>query len=151
MKRMMWAKITSLFIVFRMFQKRLRITQKLEVEFVARGRIWLLRFYMGKKGKWWIEYLLSEHSSPVHADTELQIQANKSPPGSGTPQHHSFYMYRSRTLVPEKLFHRNYYMDKETFPADAVRWPLDDWPMDNNNAYVDCDGALTARLKTTIK
>ncbi|KAG2084267.1 hypothetical protein BD769DRAFT_1682236 [Suillus cothurnatus] len=100
--RMMWAKITSLFIVFRMFQKRLRITQKLEVEFVARGRIWLLRFYMGKKGKWWIEYLLSEHSSPVHADTELQIQANKSPPGSGTPQHHSFYMYRSRTLVPEK-------------------------------------------------
>lgn len=59
--------------VFRMFQKRLRITQKLEVEFVARGRIWLLRFYMGKKGKWWIEYLLSERSSPVHADTELQI------------------------------------------------------------------------------
>ncbi|KAG1891040.1 hypothetical protein F4604DRAFT_1988707 [Suillus subluteus] len=65
---------------FRMFQKRLRIRQKLAVEFVARGRIWVLRIYMGPKGKWWLEYGLSDHSLPVpQPNAKLAIRAHSRP------------------------------------------------------------------------
>jgi hypothetical protein len=43
---------------------------------------------------------------------------------------HIWLLFTFLLRLIHRLFHRNYYMDKETFPADAVRWPLDDWPMD---------------------
>lgn len=98
----------SYFVVyffFRMFQKRLRIAQELGVEFVARGRVWVLQFHMGKKGKWHIAYGLSEHSFPVHPlHAEVQIKANKPSSGSDIPKHlrlHSLPSYASYQLVPE--------------------------------------------------
>ncbi|KAG2067924.1 hypothetical protein BDR04DRAFT_1158556 [Suillus decipiens] len=91
--------------VLRMFQKRLRITQELKVEFVARGRIWVLYFYMRENGKWYVEYRLAEHSSPVHPiHAELQIKANKPPPGSHTPKylHLPMSVHASQTLVSKE-------------------------------------------------
>lgn len=131
--------------VFRMFQKRLRITKKLDVEFVARGRIWVLHFYMREKGKWFVGYGLSKHSSPVHPNAVLGIQANKPPPGSNTPQNLRLDLSTSYTLVPEgSSFH---YLDKETM---LVFCQLDDWPMDDNSVYVDRYGTLTLRFTMKI-
>ncbi|KAG1882383.1 hypothetical protein F4604DRAFT_1743749 [Suillus subluteus] len=140
----------SVRFVFRMFQKRLRITTTLEVEFVARGRIWTLHFYMGRKGKWCIEYRLSEHSLPVHANAVLQIQANKPPPGSDTPKHLCMTQtHTSQILRSEESFRYCHYTHEEA--RFGVFWRLDDWPMDDNTVYVDCDGTLTVGLKITIK
>jgi hypothetical protein len=66
------------------------------------GRIWVLRFYMGKKGKWRVEYALSEPSSPVQPHAKLQIKANKPLPGSDTLQHLCLRMRTSDTLVAVK-------------------------------------------------
>ncbi|KAG1882340.1 hypothetical protein F4604DRAFT_1921480 [Suillus subluteus] len=94
----------SVRFVFRMFQKRLRITQKLEAEFVARGRIWVLRFYMGQNGMWRVEYGLSGHSLPVHPSAELAIWAHSSPPDSSCATQKPLILSMRRpweTLVPE--------------------------------------------------
>ncbi|KAG1898028.1 uncharacterized protein F5891DRAFT_982211 [Suillus fuscotomentosus] len=73
--------------VFRMFQKRLRIARKLEVEFVAQGRIWVLRFDMDiLGGNWLVEFGISRDSSPVRPNAVLEIQANRLSPGSDTMQ-----------------------------------------------------------------
>jgi hypothetical protein len=113
-------------LVFRMFQKRLRIARKLEVEFVARGmwsvlwpvphadtdtliaegRIWALRFYtMGPNGMWQVGYGLSEHSSPVlHPKAELAIWAYGGPPHSSCATQKPLIINMKRpwyTLVPE--------------------------------------------------
>ncbi|KAG1806180.1 uncharacterized protein BJ212DRAFT_785104 [Suillus subaureus] len=116
--------------VFRMFQKRLRITQKFEVEFVARGRIWALRLYMGEKGKWCIEYCLSGHSLPVHPNAVLQIQSNKPPPGSDTPKHLRLVQHTSGILITEESFHHGHITDKEAKSGFLWQFP-DDWPMDD--------------------
>ncbi|KAG2127221.1 hypothetical protein DEU56DRAFT_915768 [Suillus clintonianus] len=57
---------------FGMFQKRLRIARKLNVEFVARGRIWELRFFIGRR-KWRVEYSLTWDSLPVHSDSDSDV------------------------------------------------------------------------------
>ncbi|KAG1853761.1 hypothetical protein DFJ58DRAFT_745898 [Suillus subalutaceus] len=91
--------------VFRMFQKRLRIRQKLAVEFVARGRIWVLRIYMGPKGKWWLEYGLSDHSLPVpQPNAKLAIRAHSRPPYSSSVIQKPLIIniqHPQDTLVPE--------------------------------------------------
>ncbi|KAG1901028.1 uncharacterized protein F5891DRAFT_1188144 [Suillus fuscotomentosus] len=92
-------------IVCRMFQKRLRIARKVEVEFVAQGRIWVLHFDMTRKEYWSFEYHLSNDSSPVyHQDAIFEIEAHKPLPGSDTLQPLCFYSGESCTckLVPAK-------------------------------------------------
>ncbi|KAG2109316.1 uncharacterized protein F5147DRAFT_760723 [Suillus discolor] len=125
--------------VFRMFQKRLRTARKLEVEFVAQGRIWVLCFSMDVlTGDWFVEFGISRDSP----------SANKLSPGSDTMQPLRLDMRTSHILAPGGVY--KYYMDG----ADTrltVCWRLSDWPMHANTAYVDCNGTLTAKLMMTIK
>ncbi|KAG2156405.1 hypothetical protein DEU56DRAFT_233988 [Suillus clintonianus] len=71
---------------FRMFQKRLRITQKLGVEFIAGSRIWVMSFYLGPEGRWRVKLSLSEHSFPARPDIVLQIEAHRRLPDSPIPE-----------------------------------------------------------------
>ncbi|KAG2123241.1 hypothetical protein DEU56DRAFT_925145 [Suillus clintonianus] len=91
---------------FKMFQKRLRITRNLAVEFVARGRIWVLRFYMGSEGKWCIEYGLSENSSPpVRSHAKFAILAHSNLPELTRALYLEPLIINTRpsqTLVPRK-------------------------------------------------
>ncbi|KAG2091972.1 uncharacterized protein F5147DRAFT_779822 [Suillus discolor] len=72
----------------RKFQKRLRITQKLNYEFVADGRIWFLRFDMSTvQWKWHVLYGISSPSLPACPKASFQIEGKpgreplKLPPG----------------------------------------------------------------------
>ncbi|KAG2146908.1 uncharacterized protein EDB93DRAFT_1148010 [Suillus bovinus] len=137
--------------VFRMFQKRLRIAKKLEAEFVAQGRIWVLRFDMKQTGEWSIEHALSENSSPVRTTTELEIQANKPPSGSDALKPPRFHTNKSFMLVPEGTSHDDYRKVGDDDARYSITWTLKDWPMQENTPYVDRHGTLIAGLTITIR
>ncbi|KAG0693285.1 hypothetical protein DFH29DRAFT_816456, partial [Suillus ampliporus] len=86
------------------FQKRLRITESLGIEFVARdvwhislsvphtdmrpisaGRIWLWQFYMRAERRWCTGFSLARCSFPVHPEAVLVIEAYEGKPGRATP------------------------------------------------------------------
>ncbi|KAG2122362.1 hypothetical protein DEU56DRAFT_76435 [Suillus clintonianus] len=137
-------------LVFKKFQTRLRIMQEFSAEFIVQGRIWLLRFYMRMDGKWYVEYALSEPSPPVvHPDVEIIITSHRPPPGSGNPELLLKLECPTHTLAPKESYERY----KVTEPARvifAVFFPLNDWLMDDDTTYVDCDGTLTVALKMII-
>jgi hypothetical protein len=82
---------------FKMCQKRLRILQNVNAEFVAgcvwlcpsvclhtdmmtpipAGRIWWLRIYLGALRKWCVWCGLSEHSLPVRPEAVFLIKAQR--------------------------------------------------------------------------
>ncbi|KAG1738261.1 hypothetical protein EDB19DRAFT_1829233 [Suillus lakei] len=106
--------------LFRMFQKHLRITQKLDVEFVF---------------QWLAEYGLSEHSLPVHPDSDivLLLEAHRTRPSDyTTPALLRIKMdCSSYTLVPNGCM-RSYPIIKSDNASRAVSESLGDWPMNNS-------------------
>ena len=88
-------------LCIRMFQRRLRITQDLGIEFIARGmwsisldlgfpsisagRIWLLRFRMRPNKKWCITLGLSQHSFPADSKKVVLLIEGHVRPGCATP------------------------------------------------------------------
>ncbi|KAG2146284.1 hypothetical protein DEU56DRAFT_899729 [Suillus clintonianus] len=126
-------------VAFRMFQTRLRTisTLKLVVEFIVRGRIWMLKFYMGSDGQWYVGFCLSDHSLPVLPDAIISIMAHRPRPGSDTPKHLVLDMrYPSHTLVP-KVSSRRYTPTAFNASREMISKRLGDWPMDNDTEYVD--------------
>ncbi|KAG1803837.1 uncharacterized protein HD556DRAFT_1330598 [Suillus plorans] len=139
--------------VFRMFQKRLRIRQKLAVEFVAQGRIWVLRFCMESKGSWCVQYGLSEPSLPVYPNTKLAIQAHSRPPYSSCATQRPLLLdltYLGEPMVPEGSLH-HYRAIEPKKSIIGFQCILDDWLMNDDTPYVDCEGTLIAGLTVMIK
>ncbi|KAI0653341.1 hypothetical protein C8Q70DRAFT_641850 [Cubamyces menziesii] len=73
-----------------MFQKRMRISQEITLEFIAKGRLWLLRFLVAKQsdsrlgyqhmraGSWVVALSLLPHSPPTWIDSRLVIEDPRS-------------------------------------------------------------------------
>ncbi|OAX34475.1 hypothetical protein K503DRAFT_859182 [Rhizopogon vinicolor AM-OR11-026] len=122
---------------FKMCQKRLRIIQNVGAEFVAGGRIWWLRIYMGDEGKWLIEWGLSQHSPPACPEAVFLI---KSVVSSGPET------LRIARLLPDDNF--KILVPKGHPITDSACWKLasylSDWPMDERALpeAVDTFGAL---------
>ncbi|KAI0327897.1 hypothetical protein GY45DRAFT_1071157 [Cubamyces sp. BRFM 1775] len=69
-----------------MFQKRMRISQEITLEFIAKGRLWSLRFLVVKEmdsrlsyqymraGSWVVALSLLSHSPPTWIDSRLVIE-----------------------------------------------------------------------------
>ncbi|KAI0774920.1 hypothetical protein BD413DRAFT_690593 [Trametes elegans] len=69
-----------------MFQKRMRISQSIELEFIAKGRMWALRFFVATQadrrtgyqymrvGSWVVCLSLLPHSPPTWIDSRLVIE-----------------------------------------------------------------------------
>ncbi|KAG1806678.1 uncharacterized protein HD556DRAFT_331136 [Suillus plorans] len=70
---------------FRMFQKRLRTAHVIAIEYLARGRIWTLWFYLCD-GKWVVDCRLEEPSLPVEGSNQLRIEAHRKSPDCATPE-----------------------------------------------------------------
>ncbi|KAI0365080.1 hypothetical protein BV20DRAFT_973645 [Pilatotrama ljubarskyi] len=83
-----------------MFQKRMRISQEINLEFIAKGRLWLLRFLVAQNADWrigyqhkrtgsWVVVLsLLPHSPPTSIDSRLVIEdprARTQPPPEPLP------------------------------------------------------------------
>ncbi|KAG1836005.1 hypothetical protein DFJ58DRAFT_749959 [Suillus subalutaceus] len=82
----------------RMFQKRLRITHKLNYEFVAGGRIWWFRFAMDNQWKWRIKFGLASPSLPACPKASFRIQDD------GEPDRKSLHLTDTKfaeTVVPD--------------------------------------------------
>ncbi|KAG2369572.1 hypothetical protein BDR07DRAFT_527594 [Suillus spraguei] len=128
---------------FRIFQKRLRITQKMGLEFVAGSRIWVLQFYLGKDGRWRAKYQLSEHSLPVLLQPNTVFHM-KTHPDHATTRVRDHPM-TSCMLVPKEP----YYTIPEQFKkAFGISHRLGDWIMDDDTVYVDCEGFFHVSLTT---
>lgn len=129
-----------------MFRKRLHITQDLGVEFVAGGRIWMLRFYMGPDGRWRIGLSLSQPSFPARPDAKLLIEGHTKPGCTTPPQGLVMTYDKAKLLVPGGS-------QKYTGLSNFVNifWSLSDWLLYDNTIYTDCDGTLHATLDITLR
>ncbi|KAG1880982.1 hypothetical protein F4604DRAFT_1651406 [Suillus subluteus] len=153
---------------FRMFQKRLRITPTLSVQFIAAGRSWVLWFNLALDGIWRVAYRLAEDSFPADAAAVFLIEAHRGPPGCATgPAPLIIRMNQSPTCTllppgPHKYSTTKPGTDSELRPqhytdiqpgakVGVVCGLLGEWLMDNNTIYVDSDGTLHAQLKITVK
>ncbi|OAX33084.1 hypothetical protein K503DRAFT_786753 [Rhizopogon vinicolor AM-OR11-026] len=134
---------------FKMFQKRLRIAHNVDAEFVAEGRIWWIRIYLGTNGKWYIRYGLSDGSIPATPHySQLLVEAQR-----GTAQVKNVEATCSDTwlLVPSKAASTYKVAEGEKLSSTGLRFVLGNWLMEDVNAYLDSDGTLHAKLKTTLK
>lgn len=132
-------------IRIRMFRKRLHITQDLGVEFVAGGRIWILRFYMGPDGRWRIGLSLSQPSFPARPNAKLLIKAHAKPGCTTPPQGLVMTYEKAKLLVPGGS---QKYTDLSNFVK--IFWSLSDWFLYGNTIYTDSDGTLHAKLEITL-
>ncbi|KAG1843703.1 hypothetical protein C8R48DRAFT_765417 [Suillus tomentosus] len=132
----------------RKFQRRLRITHKLNYEFVADGRIWFLRFDMYTvKWKWRVLYGVSSPSLPACTKASLKIEGKPGRKPLKLPPSDNF----AETIVPQEPDYFQKYSGVAGKPTVYVWWPLGDWVMYDNPVYVDRDGALHATLRLTCK
>ncbi|KAG1806676.1 uncharacterized protein HD556DRAFT_330818 [Suillus plorans] len=125
---------------FRMFQKRLRTAQAIAVEYLARGRMWTLWFYLCSDGKWVVDCRLEEPSLPVEGSNQLRIEAHRKSPDCATPE--PLIITTEFSLAPES---------GSCIPRPLIYYRLGDWPMDNDTVYVDCEGTLHMSLTITVK
>ncbi|KAG1751827.1 hypothetical protein EDB19DRAFT_2022034 [Suillus lakei] len=129
-------------IRIRMFQKRLRMTQKFRTEFVAAGRIWSL-FSDMRPGGWRIGFCLETNSFSTRPEATLVIKAHKRDLDCATiPQDLQMHYTDKSTLVP--------LIGSSTENRTFISWMMTDWLMDNNTMYVDCEGTLHAELEMTL-
>ncbi|KAG1751831.1 hypothetical protein EDB19DRAFT_1203318 [Suillus lakei] len=125
----------------RMFQKRLCMTRKLRIEFVAARRIWSMSLDMWTGG-WRIGFSLEKHSFSARLKALLVIKAHKGIFDCATvPQDLRMHCTNECTLTPVGSSWEYHTM---------LHWKMTDWLMDNNTMYVDCEGTLHANLEVTL-
>ncbi|KAG2091956.1 uncharacterized protein F5147DRAFT_722661 [Suillus discolor] len=140
----------------RMFQKRLRATQELNYDFVARGRIWWFRFFVGKKGRWAAGLGLSSPSLPASPRPSLLLETGNGEPGRETPTKRVFKgagTQFTETQFTETLVSKEYIGDVVNGkPCVNISWWLNDqWVTYDNSTDADCDNTLHAKLEITLK
>ncbi|KZS93466.1 hypothetical protein SISNIDRAFT_549819 [Sistotremastrum niveocremeum HHB9708] len=62
------------------FQKRMRISHLINEEFIARGRMWSLSFWVNTTrnlGSWHLSLKLKEHSAPTHVNSRILVAGPK--------------------------------------------------------------------------
>ncbi|KAG1838444.1 hypothetical protein DFJ58DRAFT_125239 [Suillus subalutaceus] len=132
----------------RMFQKRLRITHKLNYEFVAGGRIWWFRFVMDSQWKWRIKFGLAPPSLPACPKASFRIEDD------GEPGRKSLHLTDTKfveTVVPDVPYYDMIYSGVAGKAANCLQWSLGDWVMHENPVHVDRDGALHVTMEMICK
>ncbi|KAG2343875.1 hypothetical protein BDR05DRAFT_999770 [Suillus weaverae] len=108
----------------RMFQKRLLVRRELGIEFVAAGRIWLLRLLStASDGLWRIFLTLSKESLPVRPEVVLVIEAHSGKPDCATPPQDLRVPRNNRSVV---------LAPKESATGSDITsftWRMKDWLM----------------------
>ncbi|KAJ8597988.1 hypothetical protein M405DRAFT_6425 [Rhizopogon salebrosus TDB-379] len=134
----------------RMCQRRVRITKEVGIEFIAKGRIWWLRFYPAIHGGGWnVALSLSRHSCPARLKGVLMIEAHRGKSGCTAPPkplRGKLVLAESTSLAPY-----GYASGTEFKTCNYVAVSLGDWLLhDSNTIYADSDGTLHAKLEVTL-
>ncbi|THU96105.1 hypothetical protein K435DRAFT_778699 [Dendrothele bispora CBS 962.96] len=147
------------------FQKRMRISKEIGVEFIARGRMWRLAFKISQNnrrhskarpGAWCISLSLMENSPPTvldsrliipHAQVSSDAPASPSPSGSKKSPIH-IRMQTSDELVPPEMFKHAHQVREILVPlsADGVVGTLEH----AGSSYIGPDDSLKARLEAKL-
>lgn len=131
-----------------MFRKRLLTKRQFGTEFVAAGRIWLLRMSsVAPDGFCRIHLSLSDESLPTRLDAVLVIEAHSGKPGCEIPpQGLRLRCYSEPVVLAPRWSPARKYTDLIIFT-----WTLKHWLMYENTMYADCNGTLHGKLKMTLK
>ncbi|THH29032.1 hypothetical protein EUX98_g5157 [Antrodiella citrinella] len=152
------------------FQKRMRVTKHIDLEFIARSRIWRLRFLIvenarslnGKsyvKGKWLVVLSLLEHSPPTWIDSRLLIadpQTLLQQECSETTTSNPLCRKPSSKLKPTiELRIKTHTVQLQSAGSIDVGASLDDSLMGNSlqyegSSYIHSDGSLHAKLEAKL-
>ncbi|CAL1711671.1 unnamed protein product [Somion occarium] len=153
------------------FQKRMRVLKQVHVEFLARGRIWQLRFlslerkesHGGKsfeKGRWVVTLALLEHSPPTWIDSHLVINDSTVIPNAPVvPYFPSAYQGKPTKRVPTVQLRLKTGSDQLFAPSSNhssdICVPLDETPLGNSlqfdgSSFIWSDGSLRARLEAKL-
>ncbi|KAI0785746.1 hypothetical protein C8Q75DRAFT_722319 [Abortiporus biennis] len=160
------------------FQKRMRVTKHIDLQFIARGRIWEFKFLVLEKndtiggrlcqsGSWLINLSLLEHSPPTWIDSRLIIEDSRGGYTSPVTENHSPTTPTSPSAeTPSKL--RPTISLRLKSGAEQLAPPqstyqsrreivasLDDSLMGKslqyeNTSYISSDGSLYARLEAKL-
>lgn len=149
-----------------LFQKRLRVSKQLNLEFIAKDRLWSLKFLIAaaensnirpiaETGTWLVTLALLEHSAPTAVDSNLIIK-DATIPASPSPSSPSVLSRQTKGkptitlrmktgtthLAPD---HRDNVIStsfKDSLMAESLQY--------NASPYVAADGSLTARLEARL-
>ncbi|KAG2357207.1 hypothetical protein BDR07DRAFT_1612633 [Suillus spraguei] len=102
-----------------MFQKRLRVMQKLNYEFVAGGRIWYLHFDMDYTWKWRILFGLSSPSTPVGLSAFFWTEDDRKP---GCKSLHMGGSQFIETVVPRESNYAEKYKNVAGEASPGRQW-----------------------------
>ncbi|GJE98197.1 hypothetical protein PsYK624_144200 [Phanerochaete sordida] len=161
--------------VFRIpqFQRRMRVTKQVTLEFIARGRMWCLAFLesdgiscsAGEKGAWVVSLSLMEHSPPTWIDSHLLIDDTRGAPSTPSSSKASAksFMGMPASKAPPQIELRLKTSSQLAPPSanrhhDFVRdisLPLRKSPMGDSLQFDGCtfiapDGTLTAKLEARL-
>jgi len=151
-----------------MFQKRLRVSKQINLEFIARGRLWSLKFLVASAdntrlrpiaspGTWFVTLSLLEHSPPTEIDSQLIVEdvippaeeSSASPSTSRIPARGKVrspitlkLQTDSQPLMSER--YRNY------VAASFKDNPLAQSLQYDGTSYIGADGSLVASLEARL-
>ncbi|TCD61627.1 hypothetical protein EIP91_008151 [Steccherinum ochraceum] len=153
------------------FQKRMRVTKHIHLEFIARSRIWRLSFMivenpsgmmLGTKhyttGKWLVALTLLEHSPPTWIDSRVLIEDPLSgalrSDSPANPIHSSSRSAKPKPTIELRV--RSQVMQLQSHGHHSlIGASLDDSLMGNSlqyegSSYIHPDGSLSGRLEAKL-
>ncbi|KAH9833991.1 uncharacterized protein C8Q71DRAFT_680550, partial [Rhodofomes roseus] len=156
-----------------MFQQRLRVSKCINLEFIARGRLWAFNFLIAsadnyklrpiaEPGTWVVTLSLLEHSAPTPVDSRLVIQDVSAHPSSETPSSsqpgqsplRSARLPERRPPIELRLKTGSEDLAPDSYEnfvaASFKKNPLADRLQYDGSPYVASDGSLDATLEARL-
>ncbi|KAG1905940.1 uncharacterized protein F5891DRAFT_632854 [Suillus fuscotomentosus] len=125
-----------------MFQTRIRVVQKLRMEFIAQGRIWGLLFHVGDDTRWEASIYLSKHSLPARPKALLTVEA----------QNEQHQVLKKEFKLKEGCFlAASEYTNFSIRTCTSTSASLGSWPIFNDTIYMDSNGTLHAKLDVALQ
>ncbi len=119
-----------------LFQKRMHMGRRIPLEFIARGRLWLLEFCtatyddMGqrvRRGQWCAKLRIAPHSAPTYVDSQLVVEA--------------------QGMQPVSMRMKSY---MELMPSQSIMAAIDEALQHEGSPYIRADDVLRARLEARL-
>ncbi|TFY57395.1 hypothetical protein EVJ58_g7045 [Rhodofomes roseus] len=138
-----------------MFQKRMRVLKHVDIEFIARGRLWCLKVYVAtaedarkmrhgiRPGAWVVTLSLLEGSQPTWVDSGFIVCNNDGTATQIEGNHANWLRLKHNhqlTAPPHSVSASSFF--KDAFAVDCLS---------SGSPYVQSDGSLSIRLEASLR